>query len=42
MGVKESLAVLALLKKGDGTGLEAGYSAAVSSELFLCTLSAKQ
>lgn len=42
MDVKESMAVLPLFKKGDGTGLEEGYSVAVSSELFLCTLSTKQ
>lgn len=44
MDVKESMSVLPLFKKGDGTGLELeeGYSVAVSSELFLYTLSTKQ
>lgn len=40
MDVEESMAVLPLFKKGHG--LELGYSVAVSSELFLCTLSTKQ
>lgn len=40
LDVKESMAVLPLFKKGHG--LELGYLVAVSSELFLCTLSTKQ
>lgn len=42
MDGNESMAVLPLFNEGVGTGLEAGYSVAVSSELFLCTPSTKQ